>query len=295
VDSYSALAFPLGVSAVYHPEQQAGTVLTSTSRYPELLVGTGGFAGVHNIAGVVAQQTALTNDGAGDVSAGAITCALATNEFDGGDLRAPKQWGDLFIDLLPAASTGVTISPMSLGVPAAAATIVPVSASRVRIPVSVGGIVTSDFLGAMATWTDDFSTQSTATKLFAWQPSFTIQPAKTISWATIGTSYGIDGYMHVRQLSLAYISTAPITITCTTYDGQDPLPITIPSSSGILAKALFPLSANKGQLYQWTAASSAPFQIFPEDSSFYVGEWGRQGPYLRPENFGGASVAPAVI
>jgi len=99
----------------------------------------------------------------------------------------------------------------------------------------------------------------------------------------------------VRQLSLAYISTAPITITCTTYDGQDPLPITIPSSSGILAKALFPLSANKGQLYQWTAASSAPFQIFPEDSSFYVGEWGRQGPYLRPENFGGASVAPAVI
>jgi len=161
--------------------------------------------------------------------------------------------------------------------------------------VSVGGIVVSDFLGLFLQWTDDFSTQTAPTQLFVWQPSFDIQPAKTIGWKTFGTSFGMQGYGHIRQIAVAWVSTAPITLTITSFDGQSPQVITIPSSSGAYQKQLFPLTANKGQLYIFQAASTAPFQIFEDDLEIHVGPWARTGPYQIVKSFGGAPVASAPI
>jgi hypothetical protein len=165
----------------------------------------------------------------------------------------------------------------------------------VRAPISVGGIAVSDFLGLQAAWTDDFSTQSSPTQLYLWQPSFVVQPARTIAWQTFGTSFGADGYMHIRQLHLAYVSTADITLTCESYDGMSPAPITLPSSGGDYVKELFWLSANKGELYNFKAVSSAPFQIFLDDSEVEVGQWGREGPYLQAKKFGGPNVDASPI
>jgi hypothetical protein len=277
------------VTVFYHPEQQAGTVISGTTLYPELLAGT-----VNITPAQVLQQQDLAND-----QQGRIACTLAVGEYDGGDARAPKQWGDLFVDSLPVANfsgqTGIKVTPFSLGVAVASPTVIPQSTTRSRVPISVGGVVVSDFLGMLATWLDDFSAQGVATKLYQWQPSFVIQPARTISWATFGTSYGIDGYFHIRQLSIAYVSTSPITIVCETHDGQDPLPVVLPSTGGNYVKTVFPLSANKGLLYTFQATSAQPFQIFSADSDVYVGAWGRTGPYATPQNFGGEIVQPSPI
>ena len=274
-------------TAIYHVEQpeESNSVLN-----PLLILGLG-FTGP-SIS--IVKQTDLTND-----NGAPIACSLALNEFDGGDIRAPKQWGDHFIDLVPAANLaanpGISITPMSLGAGVVAPTVVPQGINRVRNPVSVGGIVVSDFMGLFLSWTDDFSRQAIPTQLFIWQPSFDIQPAKSISWQTFGTAFGLQGYGHIRQIAIAWVSTAPITLTIMTVDGQNPLVITLPSSGGVYTKQLFPVSANKGQLFIFNATSSAPFQIFEDDCEIHVGQWGRSTPYAISKNFGGMVDAQSPI
>lgn len=270
------------VSAILHPQTQAGTVLSSTARYDQLLTG--------NIAGQVATETRDAND-----LGGPITCHLAPGEYDGGDVRAPKQWGDFFLDLTPSAAGGVTVTPLSGGSAVAAATVVSTSSSRQRAPVSVGGIVVSDFLGLHLTWVDDFTLQSSATEVNLWQPSYDIQPARLAAFFTFGTSFAMRGFGHIGQLALAWVSTAPITLTITATDGQSPAPITLPSSGGAYTKQVIRPTANKGQLYRFSASSAAQFQLFLMDSEMWVGMWNRQGPYEIVRGFGGKVEEEAVV
>jgi hypothetical protein len=167
----------------------------------------------------------------------------------------------------------------------------------VPISTSFSNPAVSDFMGLMLQWQDDFTKQTKATRLYAWQPSYSLQPARTIVWSTLGTAYGIDGYMHIRQIAIAYISTAPIVLSPISYDGQSAAPITLPSTSGNYRKTLFPVSANKGMLYSFQAFSptNSPFQIFLDDSEIYVGAWGRTGPYAMPQKFAGAIVESSPI
>lgn len=270
------------VCAVYHPEQQAGTLLTSTARYDETLMTT--------VDGRVATQTDNAND-----LGGPIACVAASFEWDGGDVRAPCQWGDFFVDLTPAAFNGVTFQPVSnlavIGTPQtiASATI------RQRSPVSVGGLLVSDFLGLLATWTEDFTRQSVATLLNLWQPSFDIQPAYTIAWQTLGSSYGISGFGHIPWIEIAYISTAAITLTITTVDGMSPAPITLPSSGGAYTKILVRPTFNKGRLYAFAASSTARFQIFEDDTVIQWAPWGRTGNYQAMKNLGAPNVSQGPI
>jgi len=283
------------VSACYHPEQQAGTLLDTATptRYPELLMATMPFVSHTPQSAAVVVQTDLSDDYAGQ-----IACIVDSAEASAGDDRAPKQWGDLFVDVTPvAAGAALTAQPMSLGAAAAPAVVVPATTLRTRTPVSVGGIVLSAYLGLELTWTDKYSGggQTAPTRLHLWQPSFAIQPAATVAWATIGSNFGCEGYFHIRQLVLAYISSAAITLTLTPFDGQAPAVVTLPSSSGVLVKRFFPLTANKGLLYAVAAASSAPFQLYLDDSEIAVGPWARTGPYVIARDFGGRTVENAAI
>jgi hypothetical protein len=267
------------VCSMFHPAQQAGTLLTNTERYEELFMGT--------IDGRVASQQDATND-----LDAAISAAIATFEYPGEDVRAPKQWGDYYLDLTP--NSAVTTTPFSGGVAVAAPTVTPAS-TREQVPISVGGVIVSQFLGLLSQWTDNFGGGLQPTSLHLWQPSFAVQPARTLAFVTFGTSYGIPGFMHIQQLAIAYVSTQPITITITSYDGQSPVPLIIPSTGGAYQKAIFQLTPNKGQLYRFAWASAAPFQIFLDDCEIHVGNWGRTGPYLVAKNMGGVVDAAAPI
>lgn len=287
--------YPSEISAAYHVEQQpksgADTGPSPTINPTLLFAGRTG-SPPFTTQGVIFQQTFAVNDDGVPIS-----CTIAVREFDGGDVRAPKQWGDLFLDLIPAANFGVVATPMSLGAPIAASTTVPktLSNSRVRVPISVGGVVVSDFLGLLLQWTDDFPNQGGTTKIFLWQPSLDVQPTRGIAWATFGSSFGQRGYFHIPRINLAWLSTAPITLTITTIDGLDPAPIVIPSSSGAYNKQLFNLTANKGKLYNFAMSSAQPFQIFEDDTEIYVGAWGREGAYELKRTFGGEQSAQSPV
>jgi hypothetical protein len=286
-DAWSVDDYSPDVSCFYHVEQQAGTVLSSSTLYPYLYSG--------NIAGQVAEQSVNT-----DIS-GVIVCAVQTFEFDGGDQRAPKQWGDLFLDVVPYAGTGstspppvaLTVTPVSQGAAIAPASTIPTSLARQRTPVAVGLLV-SDFLGLLLQWSDDNSGGG-FTQLHAWQPSYAVQPARLIAFQTFGADLEMSGYGHMPYITLAWVSTTPITLTITVYDGLSPAVLTIPSSGGQYRKQLFRLTPNKGLLYNIAASSTAPFQIFLDDCEVVAGQWGREGPYAVFKDFGEKAVDSGVI
>lgn len=359
----------------YHPPQQEGTVLSAGSAYPMLLMG--------KMSGTVHQETDGTND-----NANLIQCAIGTMEWNGGDARAGEQWGDMILDCFPAAQgVPLTATPVVLGVQAAAPNIFTPSANRTQEIVSLGGQLTTNYLGLLCTWTDDFSKQATATRLEIWQPSFVHKPetiadritdwyspgggaavfiqgfrmradtanvvkavvvrdADTLAlhpftpivqhngeqtkaysfnapfiahmvrlesqdfvpwrlwdaevewivqptpeqaetWITQATAHGITGYMHIARIMAAWASTAPVTLTITSFDGQSPAPITLPSTGGQFQKQLFTLTPNKGVLYTYSASCANPCQIFWEDFEIHVGAWRRQEGYMIFKNIGG--------
>jgi hypothetical protein len=355
------------VSVIFHPDQQAGTLQSTTPpAYNEVVMGT--------TTGLVAAQAPDTND-----LGGPIACILDTNEFDGGDIRAGNQWGDIFLDCLPiAAGAALVVTPMSLGVPTSAPVTISQSTSRVRTPVSVGGEDLVDFMGIQLAWSDDFTRQTASTKLYIWQPSFIPKPetiadrisdwdncgtqhvkfiqgfrlyadtfnavkglavrdSDTLSlhpftpivqqdgesikaysfvtpffahlvrfeptdqlpwrfwnaefifentpefaetWETQPSVHGLKGYMHLRQISLTYSATAPVTLMVTAFDGTSPQNITLPSTGGAVQKLVSPFTFNKGQLFTYAATSSVPFQIYLDKSEVLVGGWGRQDAYV---------------
>ena len=370
-------------SVFYHLPQQEGTVLGSTATYPSLVMGT--------IGGNVYTEADNTNDTGNTVPIAAVVC---TFEFDGGDTRAGEQWGDLWLDSIPAAAgVALVATPMSLGAAAAAPSTIPTAATRQQTPVSVGGEILVDFLGLQLAWTDDYTKQSAATVLQIWQPSY-IQKPETIAdrytdwydggtesakyvqgfilhadtsnavkgmqcrdgdtlalhaftpsvqhngesvraysfttpfiahtfrleptdqqpwrffsiewvfeptpevaetWQTQGTSFGNNGYSHIQRIVAAYAAAAPVTLTITSYDGQSPSAITLPSTGGAYQKKLVVLTFNKGQLYFFAASSSVPFQFYLDDWEVLVGNWSRQGAYLTWKSLGSGHGVKAAI
>jgi hypothetical protein len=124
-------------------------------------------------------------------------------------------------------------------------------------------------------------------RLFAvdWVTQPTPENAET--WQAQGTAFGLTGYNHVKMADMAYASTQPVTLTVVTYDGQSPVPITMPATGGGYQKRLFMFTPNKGLLYFFRAASSAPFQLYVDDCDVYVGNWGRSGNYTIFKSLGG--------
>jgi hypothetical protein len=372
--SVDVLAGTAAATIHYQPEQQSGSLLSTGTEYPLLVAGTS--------TGEVVEEQDLSND-----AGGPIPSIIYTNEWDGGDIRAGEQWGDLWMYLVPAAAAGaggVLIQPIQQGLALGPPTVIPTSNAPVQTPVSLGGEVLANFLGIQVSWTDDYTRQPGPTIIRAWQPSFIPKPetiadrftdwydggteaAKYVqgfllhadtfdvvkglavrdsdsltthaftpavehdgesilaysfvapfichqmrieptdqvpwrfwdvdwvfeptseaaeTWMTQGTAFGLQGYMHVKQVSPCYAATQPITLTITSYDGQSPVPITLPATGGAMQKAAFMLTANKGQLYFFAATSPAPFQLFLENWEVEVGQWARQENYLRYRNLG---------
>jgi hypothetical protein len=380
--AWSLDAYANPASVAYHVEQQEGTLLSNTALYPSLVYGL--------TDGVVASQQDSHND-----LASPIPVIIATNEWPGGDVRAGMQWGDLWLDSTPASQ--ITATPMAFGAQASPPVVVGPQSSRLQTPISLGGELLSDFLGLITTWTDDFTSITSPTKVHIWQPSlipkpetiddrftdwysagdddaaqpaawwqgfvlhadtfnkvkglqvrdadsgaihpFTpvvqhngeqtkaysfntpfiahlvrIEPTDQLpwrmfdmvwvsqptpeaaeTWQTQGTSFGFNGYSHIQRIVGAYAATQPVTVTITSFDGQSPAAITLPSTGGAYEKILQVLTANKGQLYFFKATSAAPFQLYLDDWEILVGNWGRQGNYLTYKSLGGKVGAEAHI
>lgn len=260
VDRYGA---PITVH--YAVPQQEGTLLSNTLNYPGLVLGSSN--------GQLYKQTDLNND-----DSTPIPGVVATAEFNGGDVRSNELYNDQFIDLVPAAPAGVRATILDGGSAAQTAVVIPTAAVRTHTNVPIG--LELSYMGVMIEWTDDFDQQSIPTLLRSWQPMFQSVPVSLNLWKNQGTTFGIEGYKHLRQILFAYKSTVPVTLTITVFDGVSPSPVTLPSTGGAYQKALFSLTFNKGMLYFITAdCPDAEWQPYLSDTEFYVGAWDRAEPY----------------
>lgn len=260
VDEY---ADPIGVH--YAVEQQAGTLLAETSTYEALVMGDDN--------GLIHVQEDLANDRSEPIDA-----AVATQEFNGGDVRGNELFNDQFLDLIPAASAGVVATILEGGAAVQATVTIASSTARVHTNVPIG--LELSYMGVLLEWTDDFDIQSVATVLRSWQPMFQSVPLGLFLWKNQGTGFNIPGYKHIPRILFAYKATAPVTLTITVYDGTSPTVITLPSTGGAYRKTLFWLTPNKGMLYFFTAlCADAEWQPYLIDCEFYVGGWERSDNY----------------
>ena len=108
------------------------------------------------------------------------------------------------------------------------------------------------------------------------QPS----PELALYWQTQGSSFGLNGYLHLQRVLFAYASTATVTLTVTV-DGRS-YSYTLPSTAGAYAKSeVIFNSLMKGLVFSFYASSANPFAVWDQDLEIMGREWGYDGPYRR--------------
>lgn len=261
IDEY---ADPIGVH--YGIEQQAGTLLSDSTIYSVLVMGDDN--------GKVHVQRDLVNDRNVPIPA-----AVATFEFNGGDVRGNELYNDEFLDLVPAAPAGVNATILEEGTSVQAIFVIPTASVRTHTNVPIG--LELSYMGVLLDWIDDFDQQVVPTLLRSWQPMFQSVPLSVTLWKNQGTSFNLPGYKHLPRLLIAYKASAPVTLTITVYDGTAPAVVILPSTGGNYRKTLFWLTFNKGMLYFIQArCDDAEWQLYLSDCEILVGAWERESPYV---------------
>jgi hypothetical protein len=138
-------------------------------------------------------------------------------------------------------------------------------------------------------------TDQTAWRFFDVDWIFEPTPEMAETWTTQATSFGFNGYSHIQRIVAAYAATATVTLTITAFDGTSPAAITLPSTGGVYQKLLQVCTFNKGQLFQFSATSTAPFAIYVDDFEILVGSWSRQGAYLTWKSLGAHHGVQATV
>lgn len=148
-----------------------------------------------------------------------------------------------------------------------------------------------DFNGSNGLWTRDLGTIFTwdlraKTVLYFWQPS--IIPMNDdiyyrIAFHSLTSSLGMTGYAHAREMNLAHISTADLTLTLE-FDDWPTIVLTVPNSGGQQLKTKVTLPVNKWKLIQVIVSSTVPFKLYGSDLELKCRQWGSTGPYqvLKP-------------
>ena len=168
-------------------EQPAGTLLTSTLAYAQEYLAAA--------TGKVYISKELTSDDSSPIS-----CALATFEWDGGDLRAFGFFTDIYTDT--QASAVITVQPLSFGANVGLPTSFGGASTRVQRVVSLAGGQLIKTLGMLFTWNDSFPTQTDGTILYIWELEYFPKPIIESDAATDWEDGGVAGAKYMQGLVL---------------------------------------------------------------------------------------------
>lgn len=101
---------------------------------------------------------------------------------------------------------------------------------------------------------------------------------------------GGQGFMYVQEVTVEYSSNNVITLSTIAADGLNgsygALDVTLPSTSGAIAKTRFFLSPNKAKLYWFKFVSSDPtFKVYTDGFAVRCKNWGTQEPFKQLNPF----------
>jgi len=216
-----------------------------------------------------------------------ITASLRTGSHDQGQPLNTKQYGVLLVDCDPGDAT-VIVTPFING---EASSLAPTNLTG-----SGRQIFTIDLLETEArNISFDFSWVKTSAQtpiLFQYEILYFMLPVATEHWASDETAFGLQGWLHLRDLYVTIRSTADVTLTLD-FDGTTQ-PYTILSTGGVRKKVYVPLAPNKGKLYKFEFNSSTPFNLFEAASEVRVKQWLTSLGYAVVKPFGGEQLERTI-
>jgi hypothetical protein len=117
---------------------------------------------------------------------------------------------------------------------------------------------------------------------WVWEPV----PEAATTWATQGTCFDADGFIHVRRAFIALMSSATVTLTVN-IDGVN-YTYTLASTAGAYRKLPVVFRPVKGKLHSFRVESALPLRLFVKDTEVWFKPWGDAGPYRVAKPFGDA-------
>lgn len=129
----------------------------------------------------------------------------------------------------------------------------------------------------------------TSGTVWVFEPS----PEMATEWTTQPTTHDLPGYLSVRDMVVAYLSTSPVTFTLS-YDGTA-RSYTLPDTLGVYSRVYLTLGAGKGRSVQYRWSADEPFALFKRDMSVRVQGWGIPGGYQSTSPFGGPSRSDGAV
>jgi hypothetical protein len=117
-------------------------------------------------------------------------------------------------------------------------------------------------------------------EVFNIEPIGTPAPEATGVWHPQPSSFGVEGYLHVRELRPAVMGTGSCVVSGTCEFGSWSVTVAL---SGAYQKVYLPLPVNKGMFYDLSITGSS-VRVFADDFEVVAKQWGSTGPYgvLRP-------------
>ncbi len=120
-------------------------------------------------------------------------------------------------------------------------------------------------------------------------------PESSTAWIAEASSFGLVGYIHCYQINLAYVASAPITVTATTDEGIFTLTFPAGGSGTQPVKQLMKAPRNKWKMCSFAITSTAPFTLWKELTEVWLKSWGSTAEYQKINPFGGDTTAAAAI
>lgn len=113
------------------------------------------------------------------------------------------------------------------------------------------------------------------------------EPEPANYWISQPTALGQAGYLHSRELWIAFNCSVAGAVISAIVDGTLTTIATLPATASPV-KQYFPTPPLKGRYWQLTATGTG-LQLYERDIEFLVKSWGSTGPYARVKPFGDTS------
>ena len=224
----------------------------------------------------VLQLGAATQKDGGITSASApILCEVFTGASDQGRPLNLKEYMALIVDLDPGGVTltnPVKITPYINGDALAEATVQEAGTGRQRVPIPLNqaGV---ELYGYNIAFDVTWNTFDGLPILYQYEVLYRHEPAEVTHWELPPTTFGQQGWMHVRDIYIMMRSNAPVTLNVLIPDEGVVQTFLLPSTGGTKFKAYVQLGPNKAKAYAFTIDSTAPFRIYADESEVRVKQW----------------------
>lgn len=128
-------------------------------------------------------------------------------------------------------------------------------------------------------------------EVFAVEPIGPLAPELVTNWVPQPTSFGMEGYLHIREIRPAVIGTGTVQLSFACEFGSFTLPVTL---TGAYQKLYLPCPVNKGMVYS-ASIIGGPVRVFEADFEVVAKVWGDEGPYRVVKPWGQGQTQGAAI